>query len=306
MPNTNPGPIPHVSLEQWRTLLAVVDAGGYRQAAERLNKSQSAVTYAVQKIEAQLAVGIFTLEGRKARLTPAGEILCRRARALLDEAGGLERAARTLSTGWEGDIRIAVEILFPPDLLFRCLEEFGADSPLTRVEVLETVLGGGPDALIQRQADLAIIPHMPAGFLGTPLPPLSIVPVAHPDHPLHRLGRTLTVQDLRPHRHLVVRDTGPARDRRALSVEVERRWTFGHIAATARAAALGLGFVWLPKDLIRAELAAGTLKQLPLGDGGERRVQMYLVVADPDFAGPGTRRLAAIIRRRAESELTGT
>ena len=42
---------PQITLEQWRALVTVVDAGGYAQAAEILNKSQSAVTYAVQKIE---------------------------------------------------------------------------------------------------------------------------------------------------------------------------------------------------------------------------------------------------------------
>ena len=46
---------PHISLEQWRALLAVVEAGGYAQAAEALHKSQSAITYAVQKIESAAA-----------------------------------------------------------------------------------------------------------------------------------------------------------------------------------------------------------------------------------------------------------
>ena len=48
--------VARVTLEQWRTLVAVVDAGGYAQAAEALHKSQSAITYAVQKLETQLAV----------------------------------------------------------------------------------------------------------------------------------------------------------------------------------------------------------------------------------------------------------
>ena len=39
---------PRISLEQWRCLAAVVEAGGYAQAAERLHKSQSSVTSAVQ------------------------------------------------------------------------------------------------------------------------------------------------------------------------------------------------------------------------------------------------------------------
>ena len=66
---------PRISLEQWRSLLAVVDAGGYAQAAEALHKSQSAVTYAVQKIEALLSVKLFEVIGRKAHLTPTGEVV---------------------------------------------------------------------------------------------------------------------------------------------------------------------------------------------------------------------------------------
>ena len=61
--------VPHITLEQWRTLLAVVDAGGYAQAAELLHKSQSAVTYAVQKIESLLGVKAFEIQGRKAQLS---------------------------------------------------------------------------------------------------------------------------------------------------------------------------------------------------------------------------------------------
>jgi hypothetical protein len=41
---------PHITLKQWQSLIEVVDAGGYAQVAEILCKSQSAVSYAVQKI----------------------------------------------------------------------------------------------------------------------------------------------------------------------------------------------------------------------------------------------------------------
>ena len=40
---------PRVSIDQWRALVTVVDAGGYAQASEMLHKAQSAVTYAVKK-----------------------------------------------------------------------------------------------------------------------------------------------------------------------------------------------------------------------------------------------------------------
>jgi DNA-binding transcriptional LysR family regulator len=295
---------PHVTLEQWRTLAAVVDAGGYAQAAEQMNKSQSALTYAINKLESQLGVEAFTIQGRKAILTPTGQLLYRRARALLDEAASAERAAKALSAGWEAEITIAAEILFPTWLLLSCLDRFGSESPHTRIEVIESVLGGTGEALLQRKVDLAIAPQIPPGFLGDPLLRIRAIPVAHPDHPLHRLQRKLTLRDLRAYRHLLVRDSGSRRDARALSMEVEQRWTVSTMATSILAARSGYGFAWFPEDLIRAELDAGTLKPLPLSEGVERFGELYLILADREAAGPGTLRLAAIIREGVASECT--
>ena len=62
-------PAPYLSLDQWRALIAVVDAGGYAQAAEALHKSQSSISYAVHKIESVLGVRAFEIHGRKAVLS---------------------------------------------------------------------------------------------------------------------------------------------------------------------------------------------------------------------------------------------
>src|ERR1022692_2065303 len=182
---------PRISLEQWRALLAVVDANGYAQAAEALHKSQSAVTYAVQKIESLLGVKIFEVVGRKAHLTPTGEVLYRRAKALLDEAGALEGAAGSLAAGWEAELRLAVEIIFPTWVLLECFARFADERPLTRIELYETVLSGTEEALLQRKVDLAICSQVPPGFAGDLLMRMRFVAAAHPDHPLHQLGREL-------------------------------------------------------------------------------------------------------------------
>lgn len=287
---------PRISLDQWRALVAVVDHGGYARAAEALHKSQSAVTYAVQRIEALLGVEAFVREGRRAALTPTGEMLYRRGRALVTEAAELERAARTLSAGWEAELWLAVEVLFPTWLLLDCLQRFGGESPDTRVEIVETVLGGAGDALLSGQADLAVTPHVPAGFLGEPLMRVRTVAVAHPQHPLHHLGRAVTARDLGAHRHLVVRDSGAARSRRTTTVEVNQRWTFSHMATSIDAASAGHGFAWLPEERIRPELERGALAPLPLREGGSRHLQLYLVLADADFVGPGAQRLAALLQ----------
>jgi DNA-binding transcriptional LysR family regulator len=295
----------YITLEQWRALIAVVDTGGYAQAAEVLHKSQSSVTYAVQKIESLLGVKAFEIQGRKAILTPTGKFLYRRARALLDESMGLERAAQRLSAGWEGELRLAVEILFPTWLLLECLDRFGNESPHTRIELVESVLGGTTEALLTGKADLAISSQVPQGFLGTPLMHMRIVAVASPEHPLHQMGRPLTMRDLRNHRHVVIRDSGSKRDANALSIEAVQRWTVGHSATSIEALRMGYGFAWFPEEKIRNELASGALKPLPLRHGGERFVQLYLVFADHDSAGPGTLRLAEIIEQSVRSECKG-
>src|SRR5215216_1096534 len=140
---------PRITLEQWEALVAVVEGGTYAKAAERLNKTQSTVTYGVQKIESLLDVKAFDIQGRKAVLTPTGRLLYRRARVLLDEATGLETAARRLSAGWEAEIRVAMEVVFPNRVMFAALERFGAESPHTHIELIESVIGGTSEALLE-------------------------------------------------------------------------------------------------------------------------------------------------------------
>jgi DNA-binding transcriptional LysR family regulator len=292
---------PRISLEQWRSLLAVVDAGGYAQAAEVLHKSQSAVTYAVQKMETLLGVKVFEVVGRKAHLTPTGEVLYRRARALLEEAGALEGAAGSLAAGWEPELRLAVEIIFPTWLLLQCFARFADERPQTRIELYETVLSGTEEALMQRRVDLAVCSKVPPGFAGDLLMRLRFIAAAHPDHALHRLGRELTLQDLRKHRHLVIRDTGSQR-RSGTWLGAEQSWTVSHKATSIHAAGLGLGFAWFPEETVRDELERGVLKPLPLREGGENWADLYLVFADRDYAGPGALRLAEIIREYVSGE----
>jgi DNA-binding transcriptional LysR family regulator len=293
--------IPRISLEQWRSLLAVVDAGGYAQAAVQLHKSQSAVTYAVQRMEALLGVKVFEVVGRKAHLTPTGEVLYRRAKALLEEAGALEGAAGSLAAGWEPELRLSVEIVFPTWLLLQCFARFAEERPETRIELYENVLSGTEEALVQRRVELAICSQVPPGFTGDPLMRIRFIAAAHPEHPLHRLGRELTLQDLRKHRHLIIRDTGSQR-RSGSWLGAEQSWTVSHKATSIHAAGMGLGFSWFPEETVRDELERGFLKPLPMREGGERWGDLYLVFADRDYAGPGASRLAQIIREHVANQ----
>lgn len=291
--------ITKVSLEQWKTLVSVVESGGYAQAASQLHKSQSTLTYAVQKMERLLGLKLFEIKGRKAQLTERGQVMYLRGKALVEDAARLERAAAAMASGWEAEVRLAVDIVFPTWLLLHSFSRFGAERPEIRLELYESVLGGTIEALTEGRVDFAIASSIPPGFTGDALMHVRFVMAAHPSHPLHQLGRPLVPADLKTHRHLVIRDTGSKRVR-ATSVIADQRWTVSHKASSIRAATLGLGFSWFPEDAIREELASGQLKVLPLREGSERYATLYLVFADRDAAGRGARRLAGIIREDVE------
>ncbi|MBF5057148.1 LysR family transcriptional regulator [Alcanivorax sp. 521-1] len=283
-----------ITLDQWQALIAVVDEGGYAAAAEALNKSQSAISYAIQKIETELGVRAFALEGRRARLTETGHLLYRQAKVLLEEAGRIESSAIQFGHGWEPLVRVAADGLFPQDLVLCALVDLAEESPLTRVEFQETILSGAEEALLRHEADLVITGRVPPGFMGDHLTRIRFVAVATPDHPLHHQG-TLGLDDLRPHRQLVLRDSG----RRRLDsgwLGAEKRWTFSHGHTRRQALLRGLGFAWVPETEIGDDLAGGTLHPLPLREGVYRYQELYMVYADGQYAGRAARYLGEGIK----------
>ncbi|WP_323016238.1 LysR family transcriptional regulator [Castellaniella sp.] len=289
-----------IPIMHWQALIAVVDHGGYAQAAEALGKSQSSISYAIQRLEDQLGLRVFRQEGRRAVPTPAGQILLQRARLLVEHAQSLESSARQMALGREALLRIAADALFPDWLLLQALAKFSPDCAATRIEVLETVLSGTDDALLRREADLVITPRIPQGFSGEPLLQIRFVAVAAPSHALHALGRPLAWADLRQHRQLVTRDSG-SRRQNAGWLDAEQRWTFSHLSSSIQAACAGLGFAWYPELRIRGELADGRLLPLPLIEGRHRYAMLYRIFARPDFPGPACQELADVLAQLVQA-----
>lgn len=287
-----------ISLEQWRALVAIVDAGTYALAADVLGKSQSSVSYAMNQIEERTGVALFRMAGRKAVLTPEGKALYQRARHLLAEAGRIEKAAAEMAVGHEAELRLAIDIMFPPALLLDAIGRFAAERPTTRLEIYETVVAGSSQLLAQGQVDLAIAPDVPDGFLGEPIMRVQFLPVAAPSHPLHALDH-VSLNDLRDHHHLIIRDSGVRRVEHGAWQVSQNRIIFSQTSTSLEAARRGVGFSWYAETLIGEDLAAGTLKELPLAERARRSAELFLVFRDAVGASPGVRRLGDILRTMA-------
>ena len=285
-----------VTLEQWRMFKAVADAGGFNQAADIVNKSQSSIHHAVHKLESQLGITLFTSSGRRIKLTESGHLMLRRANYLLAEATKLENIASTLQQGTESVLTVAVDIIFPPELLYSVLNKVSNEYPQLRVEVQETVLNGANAMLNKGSADIAITPFAYENGFSEDLCEIVFVAVAHPDHPLHHLGREINVEDLKLQRQIVVRDSSPERNADHGWLGAEQRWTVSHVRTSIDIISKGLGFAWLPLAIIQPQLERGELKALPLKRGSMRKSLMYLCFNDSDGLGPAARTFIGELR----------
>ncbi|RUO44461.1 LysR family transcriptional regulator [Aliidiomarina taiwanensis] len=287
-----------VTLEQWRMFRAVVQYGGFNQAAASIHKSQSSIHNAVSKIENSLNVKLFQVEGRTTHLTEAGKLMLRRANFLLDEAAKLEIVGQSLGQGTETSLRIAVDEMFPPALLYQVLEQVSSQYPLLQVELVESVLSGASELISNADVDLAISPLAFTEGFCEQLCTIEFLAVANPNHALHALGRKLTEQDLKSHRQLVVRDSALTNRSDSGWLGANQRWTVSHLRTSIDMICNGLGFAWLPVSAIQEKLTAGTLKPLPLQHNSKRTMQLYLVFKDEDSLGPAGHSFIHELRNR--------
>lgn len=153
---------PSIDTELLRTLVAIADHGGFTRAAEHLNRTQSAVSMQMKRLEDDVVQRrLFEREGRQVRLNAEGQVLLGYARRILNLHG------EVLSTLREPHMVGAVKIGTPDDYVMRflpgILSRFAQSHPLVQVDVhCESSA-----QLLQRQdLDLSIVTRMPGNEIG--------------------------------------------------------------------------------------------------------------------------------------------
>ncbi len=290
---------PKTTIEQWRILQAVVDYGGYAQAAQALNKSQSSMNHAVAKLQDTLGVKLLQVIGRKAELTEIGEVMLRRSRQLTVLVTELEQLALNLKQGWEPEIKLAVEMVFDRNQLLPVLREFQLHSRGSRLVIEDTVLTGSVEAITEQRADLVITHQVPKGFVGEPLAPFHLHLVVNKDHPLATMPAPLNPDQLSQYLQIVIRDTAQKPLEQQGWLKAEQRWTVNNFNEALQLVEAGIGFCWLP-PFITAQ--SEQLAELKLAGGSHRTGSTYLVLPKNDKTGPCARLLYDML----VSELTNT
>ncbi len=119
----------NLDLQQLRSFFMVVQAGGFSNAARRLNRTQSAVSHAVRKLEDAAGVRLIERRGRGVRPTEEGRRLYRACESIFAE---LEIAQEDLERGRgrvKGRLRMGATVEFGNSVLMRHIEPFMAANP---------------------------------------------------------------------------------------------------------------------------------------------------------------------------------
>ena len=89
-----------------RYFIAAAESGHFRQAAERVGRSQPALSKCIRRLETEIGARLFEPAGRGIRLTDVGQALLTRARLLVVGMQATVREMADMAQGVAGHIRI--------------------------------------------------------------------------------------------------------------------------------------------------------------------------------------------------------
>jgi DNA-binding transcriptional LysR family regulator len=122
-----------LSTEQLRTFATIAETGSYTAAAERLYRSQPAVSLQIKRLEEQIGARLLDRSGRVSRPTEAGRILLGYAKRILDL--NEEALAKLTLADATGTVRVGVLEEVAHSRLVRLLTRFGRLATGIRIEL---------------------------------------------------------------------------------------------------------------------------------------------------------------------------
>ncbi len=257
-----------ITLDALQTLDAIERRHSFAAAAEELHRVPSAVSYTINKLEEDLGVELFDRSRRKAELTAIGRLVLEQGRHILKASHALAAQARQAANGWEVELRICIESVLSCDAIYDLIEEFQHIQPKTQIRLIEEVLSGSWDALIDDRCDLVIGAEGAApasGFAQHALGQVIFDFAVAAGHPLTQLPTPLPASAILDYPTVIVSDSSQRLATRSAGLlDGRSRIYVPNIEHKIAAQRKGLGVGYLPRHRIMQQLAQGQLEILTL------------------------------------------
>jgi DNA-binding transcriptional LysR family regulator len=303
-----------VTIEQLRTLRAVIEQGSFSAAARKLGRVQAAVSQSIDRLEAQLDLRLFDRTGRLPRLTIQGEAVAAAAAKVEAGVDSLDELVASLKRGAERHLHIVVDVMFPTASLVAFARDFAREHPDVALILFTEVLSAVTSHVRERQSTWGIALE-DADFTDLerrPIADVRLIPVAAAEHPLARHQGSIDGAALAEVVQIVLgehRQQPPdATQKDDQGVFSPRSWRVVDLATKQALIAGGLGWGHMPEHLVREDLRAGRLVELSLDAWGNvaPRRSLVLVWRRQAVMGPVARwaqdHLADLCRRAVDPD----
>ncbi|WP_298839741.1 LysR family transcriptional regulator [uncultured Roseobacter sp.] len=270
-----------MTLDQLVALDAIVAAGTFRGAADRLHKAQSAISHQIKKLEGELGFDLFLRDAYRPRLSPEGEVFFREATRVLEQVHGLKAVASGLRSEQEAMISVAMTATMSLDPILGIMGDVGRAFPGTHITLVSEMMGGPLARLMEGDADLIIagLDGVPIDEVETlPVSSITIRPVASPGFPAAGRPGVRSRREMQSYTQVIVSGTGGKDyDQSRDLLSGGQRWTVSDFEAKKSVILAGLGWGGIPEHLMIEELATGALIPLAVEGYPPRHTEIFAI-----------------------------
>lgn len=261
-----------MELTQLEFFITVVEEGSFSKAAERVYRTQPAVSIAIRRLEEEIGAPLFERSQKTPTLTEAGELVydyAQRILALRDQARETVAELRSLQ---RGRVRIGANESTSLYLLPHLILDYRAQHPNVKVEIFRQVSERLPREVLDRNVDFALLAFEPvdSDLESFPILQDELVLIMHPEHPLAQ-RKSVKVEELGKESFLAhnvktasrykVMETF-AQHHTPLNITLE----LATVETIKRFVQLKIGLAFVPRMCVREELDRGTLITIPVQD----------------------------------------
>ncbi len=249
---------------------AILAEGSFRKAAQRLNCSQSTVTFQVRQLENELSVRLFERIGRRMVFTQAGKAMLPHMEVILHAMQAMEACRNGLREP-AGRLRVAVAESLLSYRLHPVLAEFVRQAPRVRIELRSLNCHDIKSGILAGDIDMGVYydvgghpPTLEVSHLGT----VGGAVVASPDLS-PELRDFITPGQEKDISFVINEPRSIWRERmeqylRARNIALRATIELWSIEAIKKSVTANLGISFLPRFAVEGELCEGTLVELPV------------------------------------------
>lgn len=270
-----------MDINQLEVLVAVAQEKSFSRAAERLHRTQPAVSQAIRRLETEIGEPLFDRSSKDGTMTAAGRVLFALAQQVINLRHGAHAAIKELKDLHRGKLSLSANE-YTVMYLLPLLPVFRARHPHVKIDVKRSLASRISSEILARETEIGIVSFKPTDTAITSVAVLTdeLALIVPPNHPLAG-KKTVSVRELgaesfvahnvpSPYRERVMRTFEKYRTPLNISLEMPT------LEAIKRFVEAGMGVALVPRLTAQAEIARGQVAALAVSEMKLER-KLYLV-----------------------------